>query len=595
MGSKLDLLYNPCPDAQSNLPHGPSMNKLDVVLQRLERIEARLARLEAQTGIEIDAPAERPDAPAERPVERLTDSPAPPEPSQSPRAEPPQLPAASRLLAWGAGITFVLAAIYFVRLVYDAGWLTPTRQIGIALLAGIAAIALGLRLTPAGHSRIEDSRRRYAAFLPAVGVVVLYIATYAAHAYYQLVTVGAVLLGVIAITATAIWLHAKYSQTVYALFAVVGAYAFPLFVQATTRSVRDLALYYLVWSLLFCLFALRERSRLLYLVALYFAVIGFDVVWRASGSAQWGQAAAYQMAQFVIFLGTAVYYSIRYRQPMEGRSAIAHGGALLYFYAVEYSLLSQPLPRLTPVLALLSALLVYGAFALAQRRLADHTLLAGGVLTSAYCSLVTVHVVFFELLPSAYFAWGALLSPGALWLVRPQLTSPRQPDRPIAYPVLGAIAFVMLLGFLQLLGPMGPVEVPLASAALLAYAALLYLGYGLSQRLETSSAAGLNLARGTLYSGHMAFMVAIVQAASSGLVISLAWGLFAIALLVYAIWRGDQTVGQSALVVFAASGLKVLLYDLEGSPSLVRVGTLLILGVSLYVGGWLYQRIVVPR
>ena len=37
--------------------------------------------------------------------------------------------------------------------------------------------------------------------------------------------------------------------------------------------------------------------------------------------------------------------------------------------------------------------------------------------------------------------------------------------------------------------------------------------------------------------------------------------------------------------------MKVLLYDLAGSPTPVRIGTLVVLGVTLYIGGWLYQKL----
>ncbi|MEO0409164.1 MAG: DUF2339 domain-containing protein [Cyanobacteria bacterium P01_A01_bin.135] len=564
------------------------MSELDELKQRLAQVEARLAKLEAERN-DARARTNQTSRPLASPTESRQpatqrNAPARPDPRR-----PAQMPTASNLLAWSAGIAFVLAAVYFVKLVYDAGWLTPTRQIGIALLAGIAAIAVGLRLSRSAQpSASGNQARSYAAFLPAVGIVILYIATYAAHAYHQLVSAGAVLFGIILITAIAVWLHSKYDQTVYALFAIVGAYSFPLFVRANASGIISLIVYYLAWSALFCYFSVREARRLLYIVSLYFAIIGFDIVWRLSASSdQWGQAAVYQFLQFLIFLGTAVYYSVHHRQPMQQGEAIAHGAALFYFYGVEYVLLSEHLPRLAPFVALLSAVLVYGAFWVARRRLAAiQALSASSVLTSAYCSAVTTHIVFFELLPWDYFAWGALVSPFVVWGVRS-----RDEDGRAFYPVLAAAALVLGVGFLQLLGDGAHTDVPLANLVLFGYAALLYGGYALFKR--GLAIAGVEPERPLLYAGHLVFIVAIIKTFDSGLMISLVWALFAISLLAYAASRKDQLVGQSALVVFAASGIKVLLYDLDGSSSLMRVGTLLILGISLYIGGWLYQRVVV--
>ena len=45
-------------------------------------------------------------------------------------------------------------------------------------------------------------------------------------------------------------------------------------------------------------------------------------------------------------------------------------------------------------------------------------------------------------------------------------------------------------------------------------------------------------------------------------------------------------------VLSDASAGKVLLYDLHQSAPLVRIGILLVLGLTLYAGGWLYQRVL---
>ena len=61
--------------------------------------------------------------------------------------------------------------------------------------------------------------------------------------------------------------------------------------------------------------------------------------------------------------------------------------------------------------------------------------------------------------------------------------------------------------------------------------------------------------------------------------------------LIVALWLHDTTLGRSSFLVFSVSGLKVLLYDLAGAAPLVRIGSLVALGVSLFVGGWLYQEL----
>ena len=87
-------------------------------------------------------------------------------------------------------------------------------------------------------------------------------------------------------------------------------------------------------------------------------------------------------------------------------------------------------------------------------------------------------------------------------------------------------------------------------------------------------------------------MVVTVRWLDSGLMVSLTWAVFAVAALLLALQVKDKQIGQSSLFIFAASALKVLMFDLADSGSMVRVVSLLILGASLYAGGWLYQNLV---
>ena len=51
-------------------------------------------------------------------------------------------------------------------------------------------------------------------------------------------------------------------------------------------------------------------------------------------------------------------------------------------------------------------------------------------------------------------------------------------------------------------------------------------------------------------------------------------------------------LAQSSLVVFGLTAAKVLLYDLSSAPSIVRIVSLVVLGISFYVAGLLYQRTI---
>ena len=96
-----------------------------------------------------------------------------------------------------------------------------------------------------------------------------------------------------------------------------------------------------------------------------------------------------------------------------------------------------------------------------------------------------------------------------------------------------------------------------------------------------------------LYAAHVAAMLTVSRVLDASLLVSVFWGMIAIGSLLIALVLRDKILGQSSLLIFALSGMKVLVYDLAGSPAPVRIGTLVVLGVTLYIGGWLYQKLSV--
>ena len=100
------------------------------------------------------------------------------------------------------------------------GWLTPARQVLLAVLAGMTLTGTGIALR-----RVD---RRYAALLPAGGIAILFLCAYGAHLYYRLVPFSAALAAVILICLVSLWLCRYFQSEMYAFFAVAGSYSAPL-------------------------------------------------------------------------------------------------------------------------------------------------------------------------------------------------------------------------------------------------------------------------------------------------------------------------------------------------------------------------------
>jgi uncharacterized membrane protein len=76
---------------------------------------------------------------------------------------------------------------------------------------------------------------------------------------------------------------------------------------------------------------------------------------------------------------------------------------------------------------------------------------------------------------------------------------------------------------------------------------------------------------------------------------SLAWGLFALVVLLLGITRKSKATRAAALVVLLLTIGKVFLHDLWDLGSLYRVGSIVGLGVALLAVSFLTQRYVFSR
>lgn len=507
-------------------------------------------------------------------------------PWQSPRpqqtARPIQQPSsalATTVMAVGGALSFLLAAAYFIGLIYTTGWLTPARQIGIATVSGLGFIVAGILFS------LQE--RRYSAYLPAVGVTILYLASYAAYGMYELINFPTMMVTVAIVSLIAIAIDRYFKQIIYSIMATVTVYLTPL-LAGTDANLYTTIVYYTAWGMLFSFMSLQMHRRVIYLLAMYMAILSFDASWRFSGQPEWMVAFVFQFAQFLIFAGTAAAFSFVHKTGMSEGEAVAHGMPLFFFYITQNFLLHSYAPQWIEVFGLVSVAIVIGLYWFGRNRLEGNAASSATALVSSYCSVVVGHVVFFELLPIQLLPWAILAIPVVLFAIR------SQPELEISYavlvPVLLVTSILMASGLVLALSPEELFTTPVVGVqfVLLAYAAVLYFGYWIFVRDPRVT----NLSPGILYAAHVTFLIGVIRLTDSQLLISVLWASLAVALLIIAIKFGDRILGQSSLLIFIASSIKVVMFDLAGTPGPIRIGILMILGVSLYAGGWLYQNLV---
>jgi hypothetical protein len=300
-------------------------------------------------------------------------------------------------------------------------------------------------------------------------------------------------------------------------------------------------------------------------------------------SGQWVAALVFQAAQFVIFGVATAWFSVRRREPMDTATAALHLPALLLFYALQYYVLDRHLPALAPWISFASlaavGLLYWGARGYLRRPLPG-----GEFLLWCYLSLVLFHAGYLEALPKQMAPWVVfVIAPVAWWVNRA-----RADASPGRYVFLAAVALVFAVNYLRVLAGFMLDPVPGHVILPVAYAALLYGGYYFVAGQQGMREVKLLL----VYAGHIMLMSAAVRMLDVRIFQSTAWGLLALAGLGVSMWKNDRMLAQSSLLVFGATAGKVLLYDLSGSPPLARIVSLVVLGLTFYVAGMLYQKLV---
>ena len=547
---------------------------------RLEQIERLLPNLSASphtpppvaTPVVAETDTHEPAWVSRPPVDALTSSRKPADSRTLEARHNAALPV-TQILGWTGATALVLAVAYLIRLALDAGWLTPERQLGLAVLSGFALIGAGLKL--------RSADRQYASLLPAGGLVILFLSIYGAHLYYHFIGMPMAAGAVILTCLGALWLSRLFDSELYGLFAVLGSYSAPFLLPTLAGSVTDLVIYFSAWSVLFCVYSIWVGNRRPYLLAAYLALLGFHYLWRQMAPDEWQAAFAFQLLQFAIFLAGAISFSVRHRRPMSHDEALVHLPLLLIFYALQYALLDQHLPALAPWIALGSAGVLLLAYMAAQRTMG--TLPSSALLVGAYVALALFHAGYMELLPDAYGPWFALLVLPALGFY----LRARGAGATVIWPMRALIIAIFALNYLRVMGETNFSAVPAPQMLALLFAAELYVAYYFARRLPALQSFALP----ALYLGHVAAMRAAVQIFDGELVVSFTWGVIALACLALAFKTRDKLLGKSSLLIFAASAAKVMLFDLSNATPLVRIGLLVILGVTLYVGGWMYRKV----
>jgi uncharacterized membrane protein len=604
-----------------------SQEDLKAIRQLLSDLTGRVYQIERAMGLPSTAVPESPIQPAIAPV------PAPPPPCQ-PRSsgsvlginpdslrihkragENTQENLESRIGShWlnRIGISAVLIGVsYFLKYAFDNNWIGPAGRVTIGLLAGIAIVVWSERFRSRGYQVFSYS-------LKAVGVGVLYLSLWAAFQVYSLLPGGVAFVAMLIVTAATATLALSQDAEILAAFALSGGFITPVLL--STGQNRELALFAYVALLdvaVLVMVAFKPWRRMLILsfigtVVLYsgwdgqfydhsqlnltlgFATLFFAIFAIAPLVARppENEGAVFAAVPFVLIFANAVVYFLQIYAMFDGVSkaqtawfALALAGVYIYL-SWRRSEVRFGASATGHRLKLLHLALAIGFITIAiPIRLDAHWITIGWIVESAVLLWVADRIKS-ELLNA--FAIGALALGVArlLWIDDYHSTqlifNARMATHALAVVVLGVVAWCASKREDETArGAAAIAVVALNALALIAlsrevadyYArqiAALHPQPGAFNLANWGQSRSLALARDFTYSA--------------------LWMAYGAMLMIVGFWRKSAFVRWQALLLIAATTVKVFVYDTSQLDHIYRILSFIVLGVLLLTVSFAYQR-----
>lgn len=430
-----DVSVSSRPQTSVSPPQETAVTKvLEKALEPDKPAATDLGELMAQASVDTAKPAAAVPPPLPAPARIEVEKFAPPPTLAQPKpAAPPVLPKinleqfmGAKMFAWIGGLAMFLGILFFVKLSFERGWISPSMRIVIGYVIGLALMVIG----------VFTSRSKLHAVLGqtlcATGIVTGYGVTFAAHALYHLAPLDSptvTFLVMSLITATAFILAVRMDAMVVAVLGMLGGFLTPPL--CSTGQDQPFALFSYIALLDIGVLAVVRHKRWMYLTLLaaggtllmqagwlikFFKASGY-----AFGSATWVPIGVFLLFGLIFTLAVA-WIRERDDEPHTTPDAalLVNAGALIsaFFFLSSESISIRPLVLYSFVLGINA--LVMGIFWLKPRVAWAHPLFLG--LTFLHLTLWTTANLTQELLTKTlgiYLAFGVLHTAFAvLWTRR---------------------------------------------------------------------------------------------------------------------------------------------------------------------------------
>jgi len=589
-------------------------------IQRIHAVETRVGVTPASIASPVSpaAPAEPPPLPSSdvlpsspQAVEGLTGFAQPPatESREAPIPETYQESLESKiggnLLNKVGMAAIILGMAYFLKYAIDNEWIGAAGRVMVGVLTGLGFVAWG-------ESLHRKEMRGYAVTVLGGGVAILYFAIFAAFSFYHLLDQIPALLMMVLITAATVVMSVRYDSKTIAVFATVGGFMTPALLSTGKDNQHGLFTYVLLLDLGVLALAYFKNWRVLNLLAFFLTQLIFTG-WSLSfyNSSKLWRTEFWLTVFFLLFAVMSFLYNITHQQKTTFRdlSLITLNGACYFLWT--YGLLESRYSDYLGFYAVLMAAVYVALGSVAYRQAQEDSYL---FLVFLGLGLTCLTVAIPIQLKQNWITVGWSVEAVVLTWVGFHLDSGK--TRRAALLIAAMVVFRLLFldssfssafvdDFTFLFNKRGLAF--LAGIASLFVMAYLYNRCrekleDLEKWLTGALFIGANLLVLFFLTTEISsyFEAAYYQASEyqqkrdirsrMQLSISALWGFYSIVLVTVGILRRFQPLRLLAILLFAATVLKVFFVDLGEMEKIYRIIASIGLGVILLVVSMMYQK-----
>jgi len=202
-----------------------------------------------------------------------------------------------KAFGWLAVVLFLFSATFFLRYAYQNNWIGPVGRVAIAEIFGVALV-LG------GHRYLLAGWRRFSTMLISAGIVVIYLATYSAFAFYHLLPQNHAGLFLTLVILESMIAAVYCRSAVIGMVAVIGGLLTPLLMVSDYDSYSSFFIYLAALNFGVVVALCLQRWKAVGSVAFYGAQALFWMWYETNYHPEkFGWTLGFQMLIFGLYLG----------------------------------------------------------------------------------------------------------------------------------------------------------------------------------------------------------------------------------------------------------------------------------------------------